>query len=231
MHSSGSYSGIASVHIIGAIPFIIFGLPTLLVTVFVSQSSKFIHRKKLLDASTVVPEYTPPDKLTPAEIGYLFDSRIDKTELIATLVDLELKGFIQLGNREIGGHVITKNQTTESTAALKGHEVYILNALAQQQNYALFALAHLFRFKQSVKEVLRGEGYVRSTTELIEYFVKRTALVYVFVTAPLLFLVALLSKFNIYAIFFGVITIYVALFPFFIFVALVTGALYNKIAG
>jgi uncharacterized membrane protein YgcG len=44
--------------------------------------------------------YTPPEELTPAEIGTLTDNSVDMRDITATLVDLAVRGFVQIEEKE-----------------------------------------------------------------------------------------------------------------------------------
>ena len=45
---------------------------------------------------TVVPEYEPPEKLRPAEVGLLIDESADPRDLTATIVDLAVRGYLRI---------------------------------------------------------------------------------------------------------------------------------------
>jgi uncharacterized membrane protein YgcG len=45
---------------------------------------------------TIVPEFEPPDKLRPAQIGLLIDERADTLDVTATIVDLAVRGFLTI---------------------------------------------------------------------------------------------------------------------------------------
>jgi len=53
------------------------------------------------DAVTV--QYEPPDKLTPAECGTLLDSEASMRDITATLVDLAVKGYLTIEQKESSG--------------------------------------------------------------------------------------------------------------------------------
>ena len=44
----------------------------------------------------LVPQYDPPDKLLPAEIGSLVDERVDMRDLTSTIIDLCVRGYLQI---------------------------------------------------------------------------------------------------------------------------------------
>ncbi|HEY3218589.1 MAG TPA: DUF2207 domain-containing protein [Candidatus Limnocylindria bacterium] len=45
---------------------------------------------------TIVPEYEPPERLLPAQIGLLVDERADTLDVTATIVDLAVRGFLTI---------------------------------------------------------------------------------------------------------------------------------------
>ncbi len=45
---------------------------------------------------TTVVEYTPPEKLRPAELGVLFDERADTLDVVSTIIDLATRGFLTI---------------------------------------------------------------------------------------------------------------------------------------
>lgn len=45
---------------------------------------------------TIVPEFEPPEKLRPAQIGLLMDERADTLDVTATIVDLAVRGFLTI---------------------------------------------------------------------------------------------------------------------------------------
>ncbi len=44
----------------------------------------------------IVPQYDAPDKMRPAEMGTLYDERADLRDLSATIVDLAVRGYLQI---------------------------------------------------------------------------------------------------------------------------------------
>jgi uncharacterized membrane protein len=45
---------------------------------------------------TIIPEYEPPDKLTPVLMGSLVDERADMRDITSTLIDLAVRGFVKI---------------------------------------------------------------------------------------------------------------------------------------
>jgi uncharacterized membrane protein len=69
---------------------------------------------------TVTVEFTPPDKLRPAEIGVLMDERADTLDVTATIIDLATRGFLTIeevnkkwlfGKKDYVLHKTTKKPT------------------------------------------------------------------------------------------------------------------------
>ncbi len=48
------------------------------------------------DRVTIVPEYEPPDKLRPAQIGLVADERADTLDVTASIVDLAVRGYLTI---------------------------------------------------------------------------------------------------------------------------------------
>ena len=47
-------------------------------------------------AGAIIPEYEPPDRLRPAQLGVLVDETADVRDLIATIVDLAVRGYLTI---------------------------------------------------------------------------------------------------------------------------------------
>ncbi len=45
---------------------------------------------------TIIPQYEPPDKLTPVLMGSLWDERADMRDITSTLIDLAVRGFLKI---------------------------------------------------------------------------------------------------------------------------------------
>jgi uncharacterized membrane protein YgcG len=51
----------------------------------------------------ITPQYKPPDGMTPAEIGTLIDNRPDMCDITASIVDLAVRGYLKIEEREQTG--------------------------------------------------------------------------------------------------------------------------------
>lgn len=92
----------------------------------------------------LAPEYEPPDGLTPAEAGTLFDASPDLRDVTATIVDLAVRGYLVIEETEtralfglIADDVFTFSLAAprEGWAELRPHERKLLNALFEDGDH------------------------------------------------------------------------------------------------
>lgn len=76
----------------------------------------------------IIAEYQPPLHLSPAEIGLLADFKATHREISATLVDLAIRGFIQIIKDSDKKDYFFK-LLTDDVLGLKPHEQALLNGL------------------------------------------------------------------------------------------------------
>jgi hypothetical protein len=210
--------------------FIFLAVPLSVIALFFGNLSRFAHRKRQLIQNVIVAEYEPPEDLSPAEIGYLFDSRIGKTELVATLVDLEQRGLVSISYSKLDGiHAETK--TTQLPGRLKEHEQFLLNNLGTGSSISLMSLSTILGFKKCVIESLQKRGFIPDRGETIKYFAQRTFVAYFLITVPLFLWLVFTSNGGFISALILIIIIFVISFPFFLGLALVVGFIYNKLAG
>lgn len=55
-----------------------------------------VKMPKELRGQPVVVQYTPPDELTPVDIGYLMDRKLDPADITATILDLAVRGYLKI---------------------------------------------------------------------------------------------------------------------------------------
>jgi uncharacterized membrane protein YgcG len=84
----------------------------------------------------IVPRYEPPDGLSPAETGTLVDNRADLRDITATLVDLAVRGFLVIEERDREGLLglwsskdFTLRRQKEQPGDLKPHERAVLHGI------------------------------------------------------------------------------------------------------
>jgi hypothetical protein len=87
----------------------------------------------------IAVQYAPPDGLTPAEAGTLVDNRAAMRDITATLVDLAVRSYIVIEEKEdshLMGLISNKDyifhiqKTAKEWAGLKAHELVLLAALS-----------------------------------------------------------------------------------------------------
>jgi uncharacterized membrane protein YgcG len=84
----------------------------------------------------ISPQYEPPEGLTPAEAGTLFDNRPDMRDITAALVDLAVRGFLRIEEIEPSGFLgrltgktdyrLVPVRPSEEWSGLRPHEVALL---------------------------------------------------------------------------------------------------------
>jgi len=84
----------------------------------------------------IVPRYEPPDGLSPAETGTLVDNRADVRDITATLVDLAVRGFLVIEERDREGLLglwsskdFTLRRQKTQPGELKPHERAVLHGI------------------------------------------------------------------------------------------------------
>lgn len=89
-------------------------------------------------SGVIIPEYQPPKNLSPAEVGLLNDYSVDNRDLTATLIDLAVRGYIRIHDKETKTLGLFKNRKftleliNEKTGSLKHHEKSLLQAIFKQ---------------------------------------------------------------------------------------------------
>ena len=70
----------------------------------------------------ITPQYEQPDGMTPAEIGTLIDNDPDMCDITASIVDLAVRGYLKIEEREHTGLVGWLKGNTYSFELLKESE-------------------------------------------------------------------------------------------------------------
>lgn len=212
--------------------FIIIAIPVAIIAFLISKISKYSHRKNRLTQSVITTEYEPPEGLSPAELGYLFDSKFDEKEILATLLHMEQKGLITI-DRDNSRNLIVKTRMTGDKASLKKHERYILDNLPDGISFDAYSSKNLSPFKISVGNSLMDAGYIKGRKAIISYYILRTVMAYLVIIALLLFLLFISASDDDGIIEMVLVTFVLAIigFPFFLTLAVIASYIYNKIVG
>lgn len=96
--------------------------------------------------------YEPPDKLTPAELGTLVDNSPDLRDITATLVDLAVRGFLRIEERQepqlLGlwsrsAFYLHRLKPASEWTGLKSHELAVLRGIFTDEDAPTVALSDL----------------------------------------------------------------------------------------
>jgi uncharacterized membrane protein YgcG len=108
-------------------------------------------------------EYEPPDRLRPAEIGVLMDERADTLDVVATIVDLAVRGYLTIteipkawlfGKRD---YELIRTQK-EAAGLLEYEKVFLEKLFEDKKSVVLSSLKNSFyKNLQKVKELLYEE--------------------------------------------------------------------------
>jgi len=84
---------------------------------------------------TIIPEYTPPEDMTPLEAGTIADFKVDNRDITATYIDLARRGYLRIienrQDRKIGKDKVTYTLELrkDDLAGLNTDETSLLTAL------------------------------------------------------------------------------------------------------
>ncbi|MFC1656741.1 DUF2207 family protein [Patescibacteria group bacterium] len=94
------------------------------------------HGRDPAGRGSIPPEFEPPDKLRPAEIGVLMDENVDLKDITSTIVDLAVRGYLEIHEEEKkkflaigGGKTYRFKRTSKSEQDLLEFEKELLTAL------------------------------------------------------------------------------------------------------
>ncbi len=215
--------------IIVAVPLYLFlYLPFKLVMIVVAHASQKAERLRRLQQQTIVAEYDPPGGLTPAEIGFLFDSKLSLAEIFGTVAYLEQQGLILI-TEQPDGLLITAGKTVPSN--LKKFERYVLDTINEQSGRPLtLKLMKKMRplAEQVLKKQLQEQGYLLAITEQMKRSFDRLLIIVILLV--LLFPVATFQVHTLEGITLTGLFFFFAWPLYFIF-AFRLYATYKKIAG
>lgn len=190
---SGELSGFPALVLlvlIIAIPFyLLVYLPIKLITIVIARANQKADRLRLLHQRTIIAEYDPPDNLSPAEMGYMFDSKLTIAEVFATIVSFEQQGFLTI-TEEPAGLLVTTTQSVPPH--LKEFERYVLDTIREQSGRPL-TLAMLEKITPLadvvINKQLREQGYLVTGNEQL----KRSFFRLLFITATLMLVFPILA--------------------------------------
>ncbi|PIU65787.1 MAG: hypothetical protein COS84_06440 [Armatimonadetes bacterium CG07_land_8_20_14_0_80_40_9] len=86
---------------------------------------------------SIMPRYTSPEDLTPAEVGTLYDERADLDDITSTLINLAVKGYLKIKETESEkflffskkDYLFTREKDYKEDKSLKEHERLLLEGI------------------------------------------------------------------------------------------------------
>ncbi|GKS65822.1 hypothetical protein YTPLAS72_31260 [Nitrospira sp.] len=130
--------------------------------------------------------YEPPAQLTPAELGTLIDNSPDLRDITATLVDLAVRGFLRIEERQesqfLGlwsstSFALHRIRSSIEWADLRPHERTIMNGIFSNGNTTVVTLAdlknrfyiYLDGIKSSLFDQLLKKGYYAARPDRVRF--------------------------------------------------------------
>lgn len=140
---------------------VVVTLPALVVISLYAFTSSRYRKHIFKSGQSIIAEYTAPDNLTPAEIGFLFHFNSNVTEIYGTAFDLERRGYITINRQADGLQISVKNP---DPTGLKGHEAILINQFKNPGVLSqMTARSLLMSFSQYVRMELEQAGYLKGS--------------------------------------------------------------------
>jgi hypothetical protein len=187
-------SGLPALLLILLIIYIFIYLPLKFAMILISRAKQKAGKLHALHHNTIIAEYDPPSGLAPAELGFLYDTKIEPDELYATVVSLQQKDLVNIN--ELNGQFVI-GATQPPTAALKDFEKFTLNFLSRHQGQVItrnllgklnpklkfvkagedFNPQELITINAIIKKGLETDGYLVSASEQIKKSLLRMGII------------------------------------------------------
>lgn len=183
----------------------IYGLPFL--TLF---GLVFLWKKSGRDPGNDKPvavRYEPPEGITPAEAGALYDERADMIDLTSTVVDLAVRGYLRIEEIETTrflflsdrDYKLVKLRYETYEAELKAHEKRVLNGIFSGDKTEVMVselknefYSELEGIKDSIYSELVSNRYFLSSPDRVRNMYKYVGMAIIFL--GLLFLSGMVTK-------------------------------------
>jgi uncharacterized membrane protein len=118
---------------------------------------------------TIIPEFSPPNNLKPAEIGTLIDEKADNQDISATLIDLAVRGYTKIKEKDKKFSFIALKVAGDE---MSEYETKLFSSI----------------FDGSLKEVkltdLKSEDFANSIKDIKDLLYKRVTSLGYFLTDP-----------------------------------------------
>ena len=209
--------------------FVVLVVPVSIVAFVLSEIHKKRIRRKYLNLSAINAEYDPPLGLSPAEIGYLFDSKIGNKELVATILDLEQRKILKIDKTY--ENTLNIYKISDNYKDLKLHEQLIIDNLSVFKNIEITSHVILLDFNKVVRRSLANNGYISPKISFIGYFIGKTLVIYISIVVALIIYFVFLTKGDLIFLVTLSILVFVLGFPLFLAFALVSAYINNLVSG
>lgn len=139
------------------------------VAVFLLMLAVFWRRGRdpSLDRSIMV-RYEPPEGMLPAEVGTLIDEKVDLRDIVATVIDLAVRGYLRIEESVREGWLFDSTATTfvrlkQADSSLRPYESKILEGLFERADEVTMEDLET-RFYKRISEI-KSELYDRLTEQ------------------------------------------------------------------
>lgn len=147
------------------LPFLVFGVMFWL----------WYTRGRDPDIGSIAPRYAPPQDMRPAELGVLIDNTPDMRDITATIVDLAVRGYIEIIEYEKTGLLGTQKEPGYGFKLLKGPEKWEEEDPRDYEKSLMLGMFGDLRGGQAMVAAHRGgiEGVTVRTDDLEGKFYKQ----------------------------------------------------------
>ncbi len=129
---------------------LIIGIPLFLILAMMRWAGRRWRERRRKSKQTIIPQYEPPDGLTPGEIGFLHDDSANVVEITATLIDLAVRGYIRI--------VQTKKKTLFRKAKYRLQQLKNFSGVADYEETLLNAIFRGESLEVTSKIVDKGQA-------------------------------------------------------------------------
>ncbi len=127
---------------------------------------------------TVVPEFAPPEKLSPAVMGTIYDEKVDTHDISAVIIDMAVRGYIKIKELEekkilgIGsGKDYLLTDTKKIRNGLANYEMKIMDGLFKEDSLVKISelrnkfYIYIKDIKKDLYDTVKKDGYFEENPE------------------------------------------------------------------
>jgi uncharacterized membrane protein len=137
----------------------------------------FLKGRDPTGRGTIIAEFESPDNLRPTEAGLLYDNKIQAKDITATIVDLAVKGYIKIIEKEDKKYdLLLINKQFSADKELKSYEIAILTDIfGERDQISLDDLKNKFykyleKIKKDVAQGLVENAYYKKNPIKVRNF-------------------------------------------------------------